>query len=254
MSSFKTNHDLLEAQQQEFAKGGVLLRNIFSISVSHPLLSLSFVLSFGLMTSALYDLITSLTVDADPNIKNLIERLSLTAIFALILCWIYIRVKLMHKDLFTATPLSHKKVLVTLVSKGRTDFKDLTAYNVYESLLYTPKGYSAQNAIEEVVLLTSETSELSTATLSFKTHIEESGRKAETYSVNINNRSLLDIQKQIEQLFIKLGLSYKLHEIVADYTGGTKEMSIALLRICEDNLIVPIYLNEATSGNYTRFK
>jgi hypothetical protein len=104
MSTFKTNHDLLEAQQQELTKGGVLLRNIFSISVSHPLLSLSFVLSFGLMTSALYDLITSLTVDADPSIRDLIERLSLTAIFALVLCWIYIRVEEMHKDLFFSTP------------------------------------------------------------------------------------------------------------------------------------------------------
>jgi hypothetical protein len=105
-----------------------------------------------------------------------------------------------------------------------------------------------------VVLLTSETSELSSATSAFKTHIEASGRKAETYSIIINNRSLIDIQKQIEQLFIKLRASYQPHEIVADYTGGTKEMSIALLRVSEEELVVPIYLNEATTGNYSLFK
>jgi hypothetical protein len=254
MSTFKTNHDLLEAQQEEFAKGGTLVRNIFSISAKHPLFSLSFVLSFGLLTSALYDLVSSLAVEADTDVRKLIQRLALTTLFVLIPCWIYIRVKSMHKDLFVPTPLNQKKVLVTLLSKGRTNFKELPSYNVYESLLYTPNGSAAVNSIHKVIFVTTETAELSEATLAFKSYIEASGREVETYSIVINDKSLLDIQRQIEQLFIKLKGNYKPHEIIADYTGGNKDMSIALLRVSEKEVVVPIYLNEATTGNYSQFK
>lgn len=253
MNQFKTNHDLLEAQQRDFTKGGALVRNLFSISTRHPWLSLLFVLTFGLLTNALFELMHYATTTPDLEPAVLAQLVLLSLLFTAVPCWVCVRIRSIHKDLFVPTPLNHKKVLVTIVSKDRSDFKQTPCYNTYESLLYTPTGHAAPNALQRVVLVVSESSDVLATATALKAHIEASGRTVEIFGITIGNKSLLEIQSQVEVLFTKLKANYKPHEIIADYTGGTKDMSIALLRVSEKELVVPIYLNAATVGNHSRY-
>lgn len=253
MNKLKINQDLLKAQQREFTNGGVMLRNIFSISARHPALSLVFLLSFGLLTNALFELATYATTTQDINNRVLIMLVLFVILFAIIPCWIYARIRSLHKDLFVDTPISQKRVLITIVSKGRSDYKDTPAYHTYESLLYGANGHAAPNALEKAMLIVSESPETLATANGFKSYIEAGGRTTEIYRITIDNKTLLEIQTQIESLLSKIKLDYAPHEIVADYTGGTKDMSIALLRASEKELILPIYLNDATTGNHSRY-
>ena len=254
MSRFKINQDLLKRQQREFTKGGVVLRNVFSISTRHPWLSLIFVLAFGLLTNALFELVSYATTTTENFDGRILLVLALwVAVFTLLPCLVYLRIRALHKDLLVDTPLSQKKLLVSLVSKGRSDFKETPTYNTYEALLYNTNGHATANALEKVVLVVSESPETLTAANGLKAHIEAGGRTAEIYGITIENKSLLEIQAQVETLFSKFTPTYAPHEIVADYTGGTKDMSIALLKVSEKELVLPIYLNDATAGNHSKY-
>lgn len=252
MNRFKDNHDLLEVEQQEFAKGGTVLKGIFEVSVQHPLLSMLFILSFGMLTNALYDLTKYLTTEPEVEASTAIWLCMLSAIFALVPLLVFVRIRVKHPYVFTATPLEQKKILITMVSK-REDFRNTPAYNTYESLLYNPAGHANPNALEKVILITSESPESVAAANALKLHIEDSGRTAEIFGITINDKSLLEIQKQFEVLYERLKKSYASHEIIADYTGGTKDMSMALLRTSEKALVAPVYLNEATTGNHSKY-
>lgn len=245
----KTNYDLLEEQQQAFSRGGQLLRNIFSISIKHPYLSLIFVLSFGVLTNALFELIALLTAKSDFSLTKLLIIIGNLIIIQIL---VYLRIKWLHRDLFVAISVDQKKVLVTLVSP-RTNFKETPSYAIYEAILYNMGGHANVNSLQNVVLVTSESSEAQNAANHFKTHIEASGREAAIKGIAINNRSLLEIQKQIELIFVELKKGYKPHEIVADYTGGTKDMSIGLLKTSEKELILPVYLNDAITTNHSKY-
>ena len=250
-SAFKTNHDLMVQQQQEFTKGGVILRNIFGISTSHPGLSVIFALSFGVVINALYDLIAYPFVGEDVSWLGTLVQIGLLLAPA-ITCWLSVeRLKYLHRDLFKDTPLSQKKVLVTLVSKGRGDFRDTPSYNTFQSLLYSPGGQATANALEKVILVA--TPEVVATANDIKSFAEGGNRQADVYGISIDNKSILDIQAQMEHMLTGLAGSYAPHEIIVDYTGGTKDMSVGLLRASEKMLITPIYLNSATSGQYSRY-
>ena len=251
MNKFKTNHDLLRLQQQDLIKGGAVLKSIFSVSAKHPLLSLLFVLFFGILTNALFELIHYIVTAPELDTDTIKLSTLLVVLFAALLTWIFVRIRAMHPYVFKPTPLDQKRVLLTIMSKSRSDFKQTPAYNTYESLIYSPGGQSAPNALQKVILITSELPEVRTAALALKAHIETSGREAELFGITADGKSLLELQKQIEVLFVRLEGNYEPHEIIADYTGGTKEMSIALLKVSEKDMIDPIYLNEATAGNHS---
>jgi hypothetical protein len=252
VNKFKVNLDLMQAQSRDFTRGGVLLKNIYGISAKHPALSVIFILSFGLLISSMYDLVTYVTVDvADFGVQAFILHVLLVLLFTLIAAWTIVRLRALHKDLFVDTPLAQKKVLFTLASSRQTDFKATPSYNTYESLLYNV-GQAAPNALERVVLIASEAPESQTTAATLKAYIESSGRQAEVFGISIADKSLMEIQSQIATLFKRIEGSYAPHEIIADYTGGTKDMSIALLKESEKELVVPIYLNDATLTNHSR--
>lgn len=249
----KTNYDLLESQQQAFSKGGVVLKNIYSISAKHPILSLTFLLLFGLLINTLFKLIALFV--ARPGVQSdftLSTLLIWIAILLLGMYGIYLRIRGLHKDLLVDTPVNQKKVLVTLVSP-RTDYKQTPSYAVYESILYSHDKYAAVNSLQEVVLITTENSETTATANNLKKHIEKSPRNAQIISISLKDQTLLDIQKQMELVINKLLRSFHPHEIVVDYTGGTKDMSIALLKASEGELILPIYLNDATNTNHSKY-
>jgi CRISPR-associated protein (Cas_Cas02710) len=250
---FKLNYDLLQEQQKQFTSSGVLLRNLFSISAIHPILSVAFVLSFGVLVNSTYDFLSYPILSTDFVKSAFILRAGLVAIFGLLSILIVVHVKTLHKDLFSNEPLNRKKLLITLVSKGRNDFKDTPSYNTYESLLYGTNGQAAINSLEKVILVTTELPEVLKSAEDLKVHIESSSRTAEIYRIAIDNKSIVDIQKQMKLLLAKFTQEYKPHEIVADYTGGTKEMSIALFKASEVELVMPAYLKEATDGNHTKY-
>lgn len=247
---FKRNRDLLESQQRDFAKSGLLLKKLFSVSVEHPVLSVIFTLSFGALVNALYDAVSYPLVEDQLSRQGMLVRCGLTLLFSLICWWAVVRLKALNPSMFKDTPLSQKKLLVTLASKGKRNYKDAPAYATYESLLYTDSGHAEINSLQKVVIVTTELPEVTATANQFKQYIEESGREAELYSIAINDRSLLEIQDQLKLLFEKLEGTHSRHEIVADYTGGTKEMSVALLRESEKRLITPVYLKAATDGEY----
>jgi hypothetical protein len=253
MDRFKTNHDLLEKQQREFAKGGRLLKDIFEISVKHPVLSLVFILSLGMLTNALFELSSYLAIETAPEGRTILQLSLLSALYAFVPVWVLVRIKAKYPRAFTNPKLSSQKVLLTLVSSGRSNYKQTPSYNTYRSLLYSPKGYANPNALEKVVLVISEAPESSALADGLKSYIEGAGQTVEIYGITINNKSLLEIQKQLEGLLTKIKADYNSNEIIADYTGGTKDMSIALLKASEDAMIWPIYLNEATVGNHTKY-
>jgi hypothetical protein len=211
---FKHNHDLLEAQQRDFAKNGSLLKKLFSVSVEHPVLSVIFALSFGALVNALYDLASYPLTNDQASQEGVLVRGGLVLLFSLVCWWMVVRLKALNPSVFVDTHLSEKTLLVTLVSKGKRNYKDAPAYVTYESLLYTDGG------------------------------------QAEIYSISINDRSLMEVQDQFKLLFKKYEAEYPAHEMVADYTGGTKDMSVALLRESEKHLITPVYLKAAADGEY----
>lgn len=247
---FKRNHDLLESQQRDFAKSGSLLKKLFSVSVDHPVLSIVFTLSFGALVNALYDLASYPLVSDQISQEGIMVRGGLAVFFSLLCWWSVVRLKALNPSVFVDTPMSEKKLLVALVSKGKRNYKDAPAYVTYESLLYTDNGHAGINSLQKVVLVTTELSEVTAAANQLKSHIEASGRKAEIYNIVIDGRSLMEIQDQFKLLFKKYETEYLPREIIADYTGGTKDMSVALLRESEKRLVTPVYLNAATDGEY----
>lgn len=247
---FKHNRDLLEAQQRDFAKNGSLLKKLFSVSVEHPLLSVIFALSFGALVNALYDLASYPLTNDQPSQEGMLVRGGLVLLFSLVCWWMVVRLKALNPSMFVDTPLSEKKLLVTLVSKGKRSYKDAPAYVTYESLLYTDGGHANINSLQKVVLVTTELPEVTATANQLKQHIEASGRQAEIYSISINDRSLMEIQDQFKLLFKKYEAEHPANELLADYTGGTKDMSVALLRESEKRLVTPVYLKSATDGEY----
>lgn len=247
---FKHNRDLLETQQRDFAKNGSLLKKLFSVSVEHPALSVIFALSFGALVNALYDFMSYPLVGDQVSLQSVLVRGCLTLLFGLMCWWMVVRLKALNPSMFVDTPLSEKKLLVTLVSKGKRNYKDAPAYVTYESLLYTDSGHAGINSLEKVILVTTELPEVTAAANQLKKHIEQSGRQAEIYSISIYDRSLIEIQDQFKLLFNKYEAEYPAYAFIADYTGGTKDMSVALLRESERRLITPVYLKTATDGEY----
>lgn len=247
---FKHNRDLLESQQREFTKGGVLLKNLFSISVKHPLVSVFFALSFGALVNAIYDIFSYPLVDDQASLNGIFARGGLVALFVMVCVLLVLRLRSLHKNMFTYEPLNQKKVLIALVSKGKHDFKDTPSYATYETLLYTQNGQAGVNNLQKVILVTTELVEVTVSANQLKRHIENSGREVEIYSISINDRSLLEVQDQFKLLFRKVERVYRAHDVIVDYTGGTKDMSIALLKESEKRLITPIYLKAATDGDY----
>jgi hypothetical protein len=243
VDKLKLSYDILEAQRREYTRNGVLLRNIFSISAKRPIASTIFVLIFGVLTNALFELATLFLAHSDYSLPRLA---ALIASLLLVLAAIYGWVRWKHPDRFADLPLYQRKVLVTLVSPREDhDYKDIPSHAVINAVLYGKKGHAAPNALEKVVLVTSESADSIATAKALKKHVEDGGPTAEVYGISIEGKTISEIQRQLAVLLSSQLESYKAADIVADYTGGNKEISVALLKASEKELILPIYLNEA---------
>lgn len=245
MNSFKLDQDLLEQQYHEFTKGGRLLRTIFSISSRHPLASAIFILGFGLFTSGLYQFLEYWYVEPHPKSAQLQHLGILCLVFVIVMAGIYVYIRLLHRDILGKQTLKEKKVLVSLMSDARSDFKTTPAYAVYEALLYNPSGHAQINLLEKVIVVVSESPKCILMGEKFCKYIEDSGRRAEMFRITIEEKSIVSIQTQLKDLFTNVLTTFKPSEVVSDYTGGTKDMSIALLKTSESELILALYLASA---------
>lgn len=243
MDKLKLSYDILDTQRREYTRNGVLLRNIFSISAKHPAASTIFVVAFGVLTNALFELATLFLARSDYSLLRL--SLLITGLVVL-LAAIYGWIRWKHPDRFADLPLYQRKVLVTLVSPREDhDYKDIPSHAVINAMLYGKKGQAAPNALEKVVLVSSESADSKATTQALKKHLEDGGRTVEVYGISIEGKTITEIQRQLAVLLSSLFEDYKAADIVADYTGGNKEMSVALLKASEKELVLPIYLNEA---------
>lgn len=243
MDKLKLSYDILEAQRREYTRNGILLRNIFSISAKHPIASIVFVTTFGVLTNALFELATLLLAQSD---YTWIRLAALITGLALALAATYGWIRWKHPDRFADLPLYQRKVLVSLVSpRENHDFKDTPSHAVINAILYGRRGHAAPNALEKVVLVTSESADSQFIAKALKKHVDDGSRTAEIYGISIEGKTISEIQRQLAVLLSSLLESHKTADIIADYTGGNKEMSVALLKASEKELILPVYLNEA---------
>lgn len=250
MNKLKADYTDLQSQQNEFTNRGLLLKNLLGVSIKHPFLSLAFIVVLGVLTNTLFELVGYFVSKSDYSLSVLVL---LTLVYVMVLVWILVHIKGLHRDLFKPLPLKSKKVLVTLASQ-RTDIKDMPAYQVYEAMLYNEKGHANVNVLEKVVIVTSENAKVAAAAKKLRKHITESGREAEVFNISIGGKSLASIESQMVPLFEKQLVGYKNYEIAADYTGGTKDMSAALLRLCDKELVLPLYLQSASDTNHSRYQ
>ena len=242
---------LLSKQQAEFTNNGLLLKNLLGISASHPWLSLIFVLSFTLFTNFFARIIVALLVATNNN-YSIASMTGLAIVCFLIMAAIILYLRTQHRDLFQQVSLEQKKVLVTLVShRSKDDKTEIPAAKVIDTFM----ADSLHNLLEKVVLVRTESATTARASKHLKRQFgNNENLSLDTHIIDIEHQSIPLLQKQLEELIIGLLTDWKPYEIIADYTGGTKAMSIALFRACERHLVLPVYLKEASSHKYSNTK
>lgn len=251
MTNTKRNQERLQMQQLEQAHGGDVLKNIFSISSRHPLLSSFFVIVFALFTSSLYELLNSFFATSSYQPEALYWQ---TGVLFSLLVVIFMAVLLLHRGGIRPSEITRKKLLITIASAHKHDITELASYGVYEALLYTPKGHPAQNSLEEVIVIATEDVSTQKIAKKFVEYIEKSGRLASVKTVSVNDRTPKDIKKQLGLILSKVTKSYRAADVVCDYTGGTKNLSIALYTLAADRFISQVYFTDAMLESSKRNK
>ena len=246
-NKLRTDYDFLNRQHYEYAKGGLLFKNLINISVHHPWLSVIFIFTFGLLANMIARLANMLVSDQEQG-YSLIGVSLLLVVYLLIMMGIILCLRHKYIDFFKKLPLSRRKALITLVSPREVgDYKQTPTFKVVNALLYSDDSRVSLNALERIALIATESAHAKATAEDLQQHIQSEQRRVEIYIINVAGYSLIEIQKQLENLIIKLKTQFQPYEIIADYTGGTKPMSIALVKACEENLILPIYLNDASN-------
>lgn len=249
MTNTKRNQERLQMQQLEQAHGGDVLKNIFSISSRHPLLSSFFVIVFALFTNSLYELLNSLFATSAYLPQTLYWQ---TGILFTLLIVIFVTVLLLHRGSVRPSEITRKKLLITIASAHKRDITELASYGVYEALLYTPKGHSTQNSLEEVIVIATEDASTQKIAKKFVQYIEKSGRSASVKTVSVNDRTPKDIKRQLALILSEVSKPYKTADIVCDYTGGTKNLSIALYQLAAERFISQVYFTDAMMDSSKR--
>lgn len=249
MTNTKRNQERLQMQQLEQAHGGDVLKNIFSISSRHPLLSLLFVIVFALFTNSLYELLNSLFATSPYQPQTLYWQ---TGILFALLVVIFVTVLLLHRGSVRPSAITRKKLLVTLASAHKQDIMDLASYGVYEALLYSPRGHSLQNSLEEVIIIATEDNTTQKIAKKFVKYVEKSGRLASVKTVSVNDRTPKDIKRQLALVLSEASKPYTTADIVCDYTGGTKNLSIALYQLAAERFISQVYFTDAMMDSSKR--
>jgi hypothetical protein len=242
MSISKRNQEKLQLQQLEQANGGVLLKNIFGIYASHPWLSILFVIVFGLFTSSLYEIITSYFAESSYDRATICI---IALVLAAILIVIFILVWVLHSGSVKQKDIVQKKVLITLASAYKKDIKETPSFGVLNALLYNSGGHSKQNQLQEVIIVCTEEKSTQEVAEKLADYVETLERKAKVMTVSVDDRYPKDIENQLSLILAEVMKDYSANDIVCDYTGGTKNMSVALYTLSRSKYISAVYLYDA---------
>lgn len=242
MSVSRRNQEKLQLQQQKQANGGVLLKNIFGIYASHPWLSVIFVILFALFTSALFEVMSSYFAESSFERGTII---GLGVIILLLLVLVFLVVWRLHYGAITPKTIAEKRVLVTLVSAFKDDVADTTSYQVLDAVLYSNSRQAQRNLLEEVVFIATEDPSSQAMAEKLVKYVEEGKRTGTVSTVAVNDKYPDEIKAQMSLTFSSVLRNYGAGSILADYTGGTKNMSIALHSLAQDNFVTSVYLYSA---------
>lgn len=236
----RENQQKLQFQQQGQINGGTVLKNIFGIYARHPMLSLFFVTAYALFTSALFELLYE-----DRSLPSY-RRAVCIAIFAFVtLLATYATVRMLQRRLVALKPIAEKKVLITLVSADKRRIADTASYQVIDAMLYTNSKQARRNYLEEVIFITTEDISTQTIAEELVQYVKDGGREGTVYTIAVNEKYPDEIARQMSFIFSSVLNKYKTIDVVADYTGGTKNMSIALYSLAVESSINYVYLYPA---------
>lgn len=242
MSLSRRNQEKLQLQQQKQANGGVLLKNIFGIYASHPWLSIIFVILFALFTSALFEVISSF-LGTSSFAKDTILWISVILLLFLVL--IFLVVWRLHFGAIKPKAIVEKKALITLVSAYKSEITETTAYQVIDAVLYSNSRQSKRNQLEEVVFIATEDASSQAMAEKLVRYVEAGDRIGTISTVAVNEKYPDDIKDQMSLIFSTVLHKYGASDVLADYTGGTKNMSIALHSLAQENFVNSVYLYSA---------
>lgn len=244
MSTPGENQKSLQLQQARRTSRGQLLRNIYGISAGYPLLSLVFVVVLGILVTALFETIGYFLATSPPTYP-LLGLVGLDVALAVLIVALFLYIYRRHRDRIRPIPVTQKKALVTLISAHGDDYTLTPSFGVYEALLYQNGRHAALNALEEVVMITTDSESSRGLAAAFAEQVEASGRVANVQHITITGKDVDDVQQQIGSVVDAVLTSYKPHEVLADYTGGTKIMSVALYEACERRFVTQVYFTDA---------
>ena len=242
MTTSRQNQEKLQYQQLEQSNGGVLLKNIFSIYAAHPWLSLLFVIFFALFTSSLFEVINCLFGKSSFSLPIIA---SITGLLVILLVSIFSIVWRLHYGSVKPKDITQKRVLITLVSAHKDDFKDSPSREVFDAIVYTNSRQPRQNLLDEVILIATEDASTQKTANELIEYIESFSRSASLKTVSVNDKYPDDIKKQLAVILKDVMLTHNANDIICDYTGGTKNMSIALYSLARQNFVTAVYLYAA---------
>ena len=213
MTTSRQNQEKLQYQQLEQSNGGVLLKNIFGIYATHPWLSLLFVIFFALFTNSLFEVLNSLFGEAS---FPLLTIAIITAILTALLLFIFFIVRSLHYGSIKPKDIIEKKLLITLVSAHKSDFKESPSYEVYDALVYTGSRQPRQNLLNEIILIATEDDSTQKTATELSEYIETSGRTASIRTVSVVEKYPEDIKKQLAIILKEAMATYNANDIICD--------------------------------------
>lgn len=240
--SIKINYEFIEKQRNAFSAPGGIFRELLNVSLKNPVLSLLFILLFQIFSNSSYSLINSFIENSSVGRDLLVSgTLLLLMILIILLLWAKSR------GLYKKMPLSLKKVIISTVSVNKTPdgFTKIPSYSFVEALLYGNNGVARGNSLEKIYLISSQDSNVKKNAKQLKRFFDSPGER-EVHIAPITMSGLKGnvnaLKQQIDQALDEILKDYSPTDIIADFTGGTKELSTALYLSCIERFILPAYL------------
>lgn len=242
----KINWEFIDAQRKLFKSPGDLLQDLLNVSRLYPWQSLVFLLTFGILTNALFSMLTLFLPSGDGIRGDFAGLILINLLLISLLFVIFFRIKKSRNSIYKRSPLQNRKALVTIASYDKRGYKQTAAHSFYKTMLYHEGKISKPNALEKVYIIASEDKVVKRVANDLAKEIREQKREAVVLPVRIGSfeNNVENIKQQIcSHLEGRILKSYRPYEIVADYTGGTKELGIALYLACIQYFVLPAYLN-----------
>jgi hypothetical protein len=240
--SIKINYEFIEKQRNAFSAPGGVFRELLNVSLKNPVLSLLFILLFQIFSNSSYSLINSLIENSSVS-RDLGVSFILLLLMILIILFLWTK----SRDLYKKVPLNLKKVVISIVSVNKTPdgFTKITSYSFIEALLYGNNMVARGNSLEKIYLIASQDPNVKKNAKQLKKFFDSPGeREVHISPITMNEfkGNVNALKLQIDQLLEGILKDYSPADIVADFTGGTKELSTALYLSCAEKFILPAYL------------